>query len=62
MTFCRLYPFDREVLDLSVQLVEGSGMRGRDAVHAATALVHGFAADAGFDGIPGLPRIDPATT
>jgi len=68
MTFCRLYPFDREVLDLSVQLVEGSGMRGRDAVHAATALVHGFEAivsadaDAGFDGIPGLSRIDPATT
>lgn len=63
MTFCRLYPFDREVLDLSVDLVESRGMRGRDAVHAATALVHGFdkivSADRDFDGLAGLGRLDP---
>lgn len=63
-TFCQLHAFDAEVLDLSIQLVETTGLRGRDAVHTATALHHGFdeivSADTDFDGIPGLARVDPS--
>lgn len=39
------------------------GLGAIDAVHAATALRHGVdaivSADLAFDGVPGLPRIDP---
>ncbi|QAY59121.1 PIN domain-containing protein [Microbacterium protaetiae] len=55
--------FDREVLDLSLDLIERTAVRGRDAVHAATALAYGIekiaSPDPAFDGIPGLARIDP---
>ncbi len=56
--------FDREVLDLSLDLIERvPSIRGRDAVHAATALAHGIdtivSPDRSFDGIPGLTRVDP---
>lgn len=55
--------FDREVLDLSLELIERTAVRGRDAVHAATALAYGIeriaSPDPAFDGIPGLVRIDP---
>lgn len=55
--------FDREVLDLSLDLIERTAIRGRDAVHAATALAYGIdtivSPDRAFDGIPGLTRIDP---
>lgn len=55
--------FDHEVLELSLDLVEKTSIRGRDAVHAATALAYGIetiaSSDAAFDGIPGLRRIDP---
>ena len=58
-----LLNFDREVLDLSLELVERTSIRGRYAVHAATALAYGIetiaSSDAAFDGIPGLRRIDP---
>ncbi|MFT4228791.1 MAG: type II toxin-antitoxin system VapC family toxin [Microbacterium sp.] len=58
-----LLDFDREVLDLSLELIERTGIRGRDAVHAATALAYGIgkiaSPDPAFDGIPGLTRIDP---
>jgi len=54
---------DREVLDLSLELIERTAVRGRDAVHAATALAYGIekiaSPDPAFDGIPGLARIDP---
>lgn len=61
---CTLLNFDREVLDLSLELVERlPTVRGRDAVHAATALAYGIerivSTDSAFDGIPGLTRIDP---
>ena len=61
---CTLLNFDREVLDLSLDLIERIPIiRGRDAIHAATALAYGIeriiSPDAAFDGIPGLPRIDP---
>jgi len=55
--------FDREVLDLSLNLIEATSIRGRDAVHAATALAYGIeiiaSSDPAFDGIPGLRRVDP---
>ncbi len=60
---CTLLAFDREVLDLSLELIERSSIRGRDAVHAATALAYGIdriaSTDSAFDGIPGLTRLDP---
>lgn len=55
--------FDREVLDLSLELIERIGIRGRDAVHAATALAYGIekiaSSDPAFDAVPGIRRIDP---
>lgn len=60
---CTLLSFDREVLDLSLDLIERTAIRGRDAVHAATALAFGIGTvvspDRAFDGIPGLTRVDP---
>ena len=61
---CTLLFFDREVLDLSLELIERfPTIRGRDAVHAATALAYGIeriaSTDPAFDGIPGLTRLDP---
>lgn len=59
-----LHDFDRVVLDQSLRLIETTSVRGRDAVHAATALVHGLtqivSPDHAFDGVPGLTRLDPA--
>lgn len=59
------HPFDAEVLRRARDLVAGGGVRGRDAVHAATALLAGFEAlvscDRDFDEVPGLERVDPAT-
>ena len=59
-----LLNFDREVLDLSLDLIERiPTVRGRDAVHAATALAYGIdtiiSPDSAFDKIPGLSRLDP---
>jgi predicted nucleic acid-binding protein len=65
---CILLNFDHEVLELSLSLIEQTQVRGRDAVHAATALAYGIetiaSSDPAFDGIPGLRRVDPlaATT
>jgi len=63
MSLMTVLNVDREVLDLSLDLVERIGVRGRDAVHAATALVYGIpviaSPDPAFDGIPGLRRLDP---
>ncbi len=61
-----LLVFDREVLDLSLELIERfPAVRGRDAVHAATAIVYGIeriaSTDRVFDDIPGLTRVDPLT-
>lgn len=57
------HEFDVEVLRAARDLVAGGQARGRDAVHAATALSGGFDAivscDADFDRIPGLRRLDP---
>lgn len=55
--------FDREILDLSLELIERTHVRGRDAVHAATAIAYGIetiaSPDPAFDGIPGIRRLDP---
>jgi predicted nucleic acid-binding protein len=60
---CVLHPFDTEVAGRMIDLVASAGIGGRNAVHAATALLHGFEAlvspDRGFDTVPGLLRIDP---
>ncbi len=57
------HPFDVEVLRHSRELVRRGDARGRDAVHAATAILAGFTTivspDTDFDGIPGLARLDP---
>lgn len=61
---CALHPFDVPVLERSLDLTAMTRIGGRDAVHAATALLSGFATivspDRDFDGIPGLGRIDPS--
>lgn len=61
---CTLLNLDREVLDLSLELIQRiPAVRGRDAVHAATALAYGIerivSTDRAFDDIPGLTRVDP---
>ncbi len=63
-SLCTLHDFDRVVLDRALMLMaEHDGVRGRDAVHAATALQHGLetviSPDAAFDLVPGLRRLDP---
>jgi predicted nucleic acid-binding protein len=61
---CVLHPIDGAVVEKMLTLVESSSVGGRDAVHAATALLSGFdsivSADPDFDGIPGLTRIAPS--
>jgi len=57
-------PFDDAVLQAALDLIaRTSTLRGRDAVHAATALCHGVtrvvSVDPAFDGVPGLTRLDP---
>ena len=61
--FLVLHPFDEQVLAAALDLMESHNIRGRDAVHIATAVAGGFdaivSADKDFDDIPGLRRIDP---
>lgn len=61
--FCVVHPFDLAVLDRALALMAAGSARGRDAVHAATALQAGFteicSADSDFDNVPGLARVDP---
>jgi predicted nucleic acid-binding protein len=60
-----VHDFGLEVYERSLSLMGTSALRGRDAVHAATALLAGFtqivSADHDFESVPGLHRIDPAT-
>lgn len=55
--------FDEDILRRSVALTGSGTIGGRDAVHAATALVAGFteivSADRDFDAVPGLTRRSP---
>ncbi len=60
---CVLHAFDDAVLGRALDLVSTTPTRGRDAVHAATALHHGvstmLSTDPDFDTVPGLTRITP---
>lgn len=59
------HAFDVDILRSSRDLIATGYIRGRDAVHAATALCAGFDAivrcDADVDGIPGPARLDPTS-
>ncbi|MFZ5870249.1 MAG: type II toxin-antitoxin system VapC family toxin [Actinomycetota bacterium] len=61
---CILHPLDGEIVFRMIDLVASSPLGGRDAVHAATALAHGFEAivtpDQDFDEAPGLRRVSPS--
>jgi predicted nucleic acid-binding protein len=58
------HALDDAVIDAALRLVEQGPVRGRDAMIAATAMVHGFDAivtlDRDFDAIPGLRRLEPS--
>ena len=60
---CVLHPFDASVLARALELVATSPLQGRDAVHAATALLQGLptllSSDADFDVAPGITRLAP---
>ncbi|MBK6871617.1 MAG: type II toxin-antitoxin system VapC family toxin [Kineosporiaceae bacterium] len=63
MEVCRVHAFDVAVARRAIDLVATSPLRGRDAVHAATALTVGFetivSPDTDFDHAPGLLRTPP---
>lgn len=58
-----VHDFTASIQALSLDLMERSPIRGRDAVHAATALAAGFteivSMDRDFEDVPGLRRIAP---
>ena len=60
-----VHPFDEDILRRSLLLIETTSIRGRDAVHAATAMAHGFDAivttDRDFAALPGLDALDPGS-
>jgi predicted nucleic acid-binding protein len=61
----RLHPLGERELDLALNLFERQiELSMRDAIHWATATLHGIDAilsvDRGFDAAEGLQRIDPA--
>lgn len=60
---CILHPFDGDVLSRALRLVADTRLRGRDAVHAATALLNRvpvmLSPAPDFDGLPGLRRVAP---
>lgn len=62
-SLCVLHAFDEGVLELALTLMEAGSVRGRDAVHAATAIRAGFtgivSTDRDFEDVPGLRRIEP---
>lgn len=62
---CQVHAFDDAVVQRVLDLVATSSLRGRDAVHAATALVAGFSEivtpDGDVDDVPGLRRRGPGS-
>lgn len=63
-SLCRLYAFDRHVLQIALDLVARYEQLGvRDAVHAGTAIAAGVtslvSADRAFDTVAEVRRIDP---
>lgn len=61
-SLCTMHSFDQDIADRMLDLMEGTPIRGRDAVHAATAIAAGFgeivSADADL-AVPGLDVIPP---
>ena len=61
---CILHDFDTIILNRAIDLVNSTRLGGRDAVHVATALTHGFdsivSSDRDFDDVQGLRRIGPS--
>ncbi len=59
---CVLHAFDERVLDAALGMIRDGTVRGRDAVHAATATLAGIgtivSTDPAFDAV--LQRLDPA--
>ena len=59
-----IVPFDATVMRAALDLIERTDVRGRDAVHAATAMTQSIglivSTDPAFDAIPGLSRLDPS--
>jgi len=59
-----LYDFDTDVMRRAMELMAVCEIRGRDAIHAATALEHGFreivTVDSDYNVVPALTAIDPA--
>ncbi len=59
---CVLHDFDRRVLDKALQIVDSTAIRGRGAVHAATAELAGLrvivSPDAAFDALLTLDPLD----
>lgn len=57
------HAFDAAVWDRALHLMRTTSIRGRDAVHAATALEHGFTeivtTDSDFYDVPGLTAVTP---
>lgn len=57
------HPFDDDILRAAADVVGRGQLRGRDAVHAVTAVRAGFtefvSLDPDFDAAPGLTRLDP---
>lgn len=57
------HPFDDDILRAAAHVVGRGQLRGRDAVHAVTAVRAGFtefvSLDPDFDAAPGLTRLDP---
>ncbi|MDR1449621.1 MAG: type II toxin-antitoxin system VapC family toxin [Propionibacteriaceae bacterium] len=61
-----ILPFDAVVLESAMRLIEQTAaIRGRDAIHAATALANGIdtviSTDPAFAAVPGLKWLDPPT-
>lgn len=63
MNSVAMHSFDEAVMTRAVELVEVSSIRGRDAVHAATALIAGFGGivtfDADFGRMAGFDAVHP---
>lgn len=62
--FTVVHACDEAVIDRAIDIVATSQLRGRDAVHVATAQIAGFDAivtpDNDFDRAPGIRRVEPA--
>ncbi|MDR1294727.1 MAG: type II toxin-antitoxin system VapC family toxin [Bifidobacteriaceae bacterium] len=63
MSLAHCHPLNAAVMTRACELTVVSPIRGRNAIHAATALIHGFASivtlDTDFAHVPGLAAVTP---